>query len=147
MANNSQFSMDSVDLNLLGAGINAGLQFSANESNYKLQLADTRARMDTLKLGFVEREAQRAFQTNEALANIKVSAARRGLATGQETAVAAAIKQAERQTRADFINVSNRERSLLFQQDVAKFNKKMADINAGVSLLSSAITSAATGGI
>jgi hypothetical protein len=139
---------ESMDFGIMGSAFNMGMKMQSNKINYKMQVQDINSKIDTLKLGFLEREGQRAFESNEAIANQAASASRRGLATGSETGQAAVYKQAQRAERSDVVNTLNRERSLLFQKEVAKFNKKQADIGAAFSFMSDlagAAKSAASG--
>lgn len=117
----------SFNFQLFGMGMNAGMQYAANKANYKLELQNIEAKMDTMKLAFTERQGQLAFQTREVVASQRANSARRGLATGGETGEQATLRKAERQANSDLVNMLNRERSLLFEKEVARFNKNMTN--------------------
>lgn len=147
MSEDSKFKMSMLDFEMMGAGVNYGTQYAANKMNLQMQMQDIDAKIDTVKLGFIEREAQRNFQTASNISNIQASAARRGVASGSETSVDAQLVKAKRAANSDLINTMNRERSLLFNKEVAKFNEKMADTANKFSLLSSVASGAANSGV
>lgn len=128
---------------MFGMGLNAGMQYAANKANYKLELQNIEAKMDTMKLAFVERQGQLAFQTREVLASQRANTARRGLATGGETGEQAVLRKAERQESSDLVNMLNRERSLLFEKKVAKFNKNMTNTRIATDMAASLMSYAA----
>lgn len=142
----TNFSSSNIDFDLLGSGISAATSISTSNQNYKLQMADVNAKLDTVRLGYVERQGQRAFQQSQSLATIEANAARRGLATGSETQSQAVIKQAQIAANADMINTMNRERALIFQKEVADFNRRAEKANALTSFALTAAAAVATGG-
>lgn len=142
----TKLSSNGIDFDLLGAGVNTAIKQNVATQNYKLQLTDINARLDTVKLGYIERQAQRAYQVNQSLSNIQANMSRRGLATGAETQGQAIIKQAQDAATSDMINEMNRERALVFQKEVAEFQKKQAQKAALATFAISVAGAAVTGG-
>lgn len=144
MAENS--FTNNTNFELLGSGANMLIKQNVASENYKLQITDINAKLDTVRLASVERQGQRAFELNKQLANISVSQARRGLATGGETQAQAVIEQAQVAATSDLINTMNRERALIFQKEVAEFQKKQQQRGALLEFGLTAATAFATGG-
>jgi hypothetical protein len=144
---NKGFSVKDFNFAAAGEGLGALLAFKQNKVNYKMKLENIAQQKDLNKLQFTEKQAMRALETNEFLSAVKANTARRGLMTGGETMQTAALNQATRQNASDTINFLNQERNLTYQQNVAKYEKKMADFSAAISLASSAASMAVSGGL
>lgn len=144
---NKGFSVKDFNFAAAGEGLGALLAFKQNKVNYKMKLENIAQQKDLNKLQFTEKQAMRALETNEFLSAVKANTARRGLTTGGETMQLVALNQAARQNASDTINFLNQERNLTYQQNVAKYEKKMADFSAAINLASSAASMAVSGGL
>lgn len=147
MSNNNSSSMSDFDFQSAGKIGSSLMNLATVEPQYKMQIQDINAKIDTLKLGYITREAERQYKLNDMIANLKVSSARRGLATGTETVENKAINQIERKQNEDLINTLNRERALEFQKEVAEFNKDMQEISSIVDIGVEAAKMYFTGGM
>lgn len=141
------FSVKNFDFQAAGAGINALMAFKQNKINYKMKMENIAQKRDLNQLQLTEKQALRSLEVNDTLSAIKANVSRRGLVTGGETMQIGVLNQAERQSNIDKINFLNEERQLTYQQNVAKYEKKMADFSAGVSLITSAASMAVSGGL
>jgi hypothetical protein len=141
------FSVKDFNFQAAGAGLNALMSFKQNKVNYKMKMANIDQKKDLNQLQLTEKQALRALETNEFLSAVSANVARRGLTTGGETMQIGALNNLKRQNDSDTINFLNEERSLKYQQNIARYEKKMADFSAGVSLITSAASMAASGGL